>query len=182
MNRAPSAVAPLDPELAQVTWEAGQDVGISTTATRKYCPGSGGPPAGDLALAAWLPVRAGLTPHGFRHSHKTWMIEDKIPEILAETRLGHDVPGMRGLYSYVSDQMRQELKDKLQARWEASLQARLALAPNSLVPTLNELLTSFGGQDGRMLFGSVQRGSARLRDVRVSQVSPTRAGSLTCSP
>jgi integrase len=74
---------------------------------------SGGPPADDPALAAWLPVRAGLTPHGFRHSHKTWMIEDRIPEILAETRLGHEVPGMRGLYSHVSDQMRQELKDKL---------------------------------------------------------------------
>jgi hypothetical protein len=78
------------------------------------------------------------------------MIEEKIPEILAETRLGHEVPGMRGLYSHVSDQMRQELKDKLQARWEASLQARFALAPYSLVPTLNELLTSFGGQDGRI--------------------------------
>jgi hypothetical protein len=111
---------------------------------------SGGPPADDPALAAWLPVRAGLTPHGFRHSHKTWMIEDRIPEILAETRLGHEVPGMRGLYSHVSDQMWQELKDKLQARWEESLKARHALAPYSPVPTLNELLTSFCGQSGRI--------------------------------
>ena len=54
----------------------------------------------------------GTHPHGFRHSHKTWMVEDRIPEILAETRLGHEVPGMRGLYSHVSDQMRQELKDR----------------------------------------------------------------------
>jgi hypothetical protein len=98
------------------------------------------------ALAAWLPVRAGLTPHGFRHSHKTWMIEDRIPEILAETRLGHEVPGMRGLYSHVSDQMRQELKDKLQARallprpdaertpdlfWRPGWEDREPLLPNS---------------------------------------------------
>lgn len=48
-------------------------------------------------LACWLPVKPGLTPHGLRHSHKTWMTEDGIPEILAERRLGHEVPGMRPL-------------------------------------------------------------------------------------
>jgi hypothetical protein len=57
---------------------------------------------------------------------------------------------MRGLYSHVSDQMRHELKDKLRARWEESLKARYALAPYSPVPTLNELLTSFGVQSGRI--------------------------------
>jgi integrase len=35
-------------------------------------------------LACWLPIRSGLTPHGLRHSHKTRMAEDGIPEILAE--------------------------------------------------------------------------------------------------
>jgi len=104
------------------------------------CPGSGSPPAEDPALAAWLPVKAGLTAHGFRHSHKTWMVEDGVPEILAELRLGHEVPGMRGLYSHVSERMRQELKDALQARWDDSLKARAALAPCSLVPTLDRLL------------------------------------------
>jgi integrase len=48
-----------------------------------HCPGSGEPPAGDVPLACWLPVKGGLTPHGLRHSHKTWMSEDGIPEILA---------------------------------------------------------------------------------------------------
>ena len=55
---------------------------------------------------------------GFRHSKKTWMIEDGTPEILAETCLGHLVPGMRGLYSHVSERMRQDLADALQRRWE----------------------------------------------------------------
>jgi hypothetical protein len=32
------------------------------------------------------------------HGHRTWMAEDGIPDILAEQRLGHGVPGMRGLY------------------------------------------------------------------------------------
>jgi hypothetical protein len=106
------------------------------------CPGSGGIPSQDPALAAWLPAKQGLTPHGLRHSKKTWMIEDSIPEILAELSLGHEIPGMRGLYSHVSEQMRQELKDKLQARWESSLQVRFELNFYSPVRILDELLTS----------------------------------------
>ncbi|KFU76906.1 hypothetical protein BB31_33765 [Amycolatopsis lurida NRRL 2430] len=35
------------------------------------------------------PVRQGLTFHGLRHSHKTWMIADGIPEIAQARRLGH---------------------------------------------------------------------------------------------
>ena len=71
-----------------------------------------------------LPVKDGLTPHGLRHSHKTWMVEDGIPEILAEQRLGHDVPGVRGLYAHASQRNREELLTALQARWEQSLRQR----------------------------------------------------------
>jgi hypothetical protein len=39
--------------------------------------------------------------------HSTWL--DGIPEILAEQRLGHQVPGIRGLYARVSQRMRDEL-------------------------------------------------------------------------
>jgi integrase len=38
------------------------------------------------------PVRPGLTFHGLRHSHKTWMIADGIPEIAQARRLGHRSP------------------------------------------------------------------------------------------
>ena len=68
------------------------------------------------------------------------MAEDGIPEILAEQRLGHEVPGMRGLYTHVSERMRDELKPALQARWEESLRARAAISPHSPVPLLDELL------------------------------------------
>jgi hypothetical protein len=34
-------------------------------------------------------VRRGLTFHGLRHSHKTWLIADQIPEIAQARRLGH---------------------------------------------------------------------------------------------
>jgi len=68
------------------------------------------------------------------------MAEDGIPDILAEQRLGHEVPGMRGLYTHVSDRMRDQLVRALQARWVDSLQARAANQPYSPVPLLDELL------------------------------------------
>jgi Phage integrase family len=97
----------------------------------------------DVPLTCWLSVKLGLTPHGLRHSHKTWMAEDGIPEILAEQRLGHEVPGMRGLYTHASDRMRGDLKAALQARWADSLRARAAIHECSPVPLLDELLSSF---------------------------------------
>jgi hypothetical protein len=68
------------------------------------------------------------------------MAEDGIPEILAEQRLGHQVPGMRGLYTHVSGRMRDDLKHALQARWEDSLRGRAAIGPRSPVPLLDGLL------------------------------------------
>ena len=69
------------------------------------------------------------------------MAEDGIPEILAEQRLGHQVPGMRGLYAHVSNRMRDELEEALQDRWEESLRDRAAIAPRSPVPLLDELIS-----------------------------------------
>ena len=114
-----------------------------------HCPGSGEPPADGAPLACWLPVKAGLTPHGLRHSHKTWMAEDGIPEILAEQRLGHQVPGMRGLYAHASQRMREDLTAALQARWEESLRQRAAIDSRSPVPLLDHLLTPFRTAPGR---------------------------------
>jgi hypothetical protein len=73
-------------------------------------------------------------------TYETWMAEDGIPEILAEQRLGHQVPGMRGLYAHASDRMRDDLTKALQARWDESLRQRAALSPHSPVPLLDHLL------------------------------------------
>jgi hypothetical protein len=100
-----------------------------------------------VPLACWLPIKPGLTTHGLRHSHKTWMAEENIPEILAEQRLGHQVPGIRGLYAHASDRMRDDLKAALQARWQESLRDRAALNPHSPVPLLDELLAPIRAQD-----------------------------------
>jgi hypothetical protein len=101
----------------------------------------------DIPVACWLPVKYGLNPHGMRYGHKTWMAEDGIPEILAEQRLGHEVPGMRGLYVHTSDRMREDLKAALQVRWEDSLRERAALHAHSPVPLLDDLLALFRAQE-----------------------------------
>jgi integrase len=104
----------------------------------------------DAPLVSWLPVKSGLTPHGLRHSHKTWMAEDGIPEILQERRLGHEIPGMRGVYAHVSDTMREQLRKALQARWESSLRARAAIDARSPVPLLDGLLLRYRQEAGEV--------------------------------
>lgn len=106
------------------------------------------PPAGrgrpritdNHAVASWLAIQPGLTPHGLRHGHQTWMEELGTPYILVADRMGHEVPGMRGTYGHVSDGMRATLKDALQAVWEQSLTERLRLSSSSTVPVLDSLL------------------------------------------
>jgi hypothetical protein len=104
------------------------------------CEGSGEPPAEDSALATWLPVLPRLTPHGLRHGHQTWMEEAGVSDVLRSERMGHEVPGMRGVYAHVSPAMRAHLKTALQEHWEVSLRERAALSPRSIVPALDALL------------------------------------------
>ena len=66
--------------------------------------------------------------------------EDGIPEVLKTERMGHEMPGMHGVYGHVSPAMRADLKAALQRRWEGSLFERARINPHSIVPTLNTLL------------------------------------------
>ena len=76
-------------------------------------------PAVDGNPAKNIPaIHTGMHFHGLRHSHKTWLIEDGIPEIAQARRLGHRLPGARGIYSHVTPAMEQRLVDGLQTRWE----------------------------------------------------------------
>jgi hypothetical protein len=96
----------------------------------------------ERTLACWLPIKLGLVPHGFRHGHKTWMIEDEIAEVLQHDRLGHEMDGIKSTYSHVSDPMRDKLKRALQVRWETALDERAKLSPGSAVLLLDELLAA----------------------------------------
>lgn len=92
-------------------------------------------------LASWMPIMRGLTPHGLRHGHK--MAELGVPEILQAERMGHAVPGMRGVYTHVSEKMRADMLAGLTRLWEESLATRAAICPHSPVGVLDELLAAY---------------------------------------
>jgi integrase len=79
---------------------------------RAWSPAVTGDPAAGLPT-----VLTGMHFHDLRHIHKTWLIEDGIPEIAQARRLGHRLGGGRGIYSHVTPAMRQRTVDALEARW-----------------------------------------------------------------
>lgn len=54
-----------------------------------------------------------------RHGHKEWIDEDGHSRIATESRMGHELAGVEGLYSNVTPAMERAIADSLQARWEA---------------------------------------------------------------
>ncbi|GDY33592.1 tyrosine-type recombinase/integrase [Gandjariella thermophila] len=68
------------------------------------------------------PIVPGLVFHGFRHSHKTWMIADGIPDVAQARRLGHTIPDkIQDIYSHVAAEVETRLIDALQRRWTTAL-------------------------------------------------------------
>jgi hypothetical protein len=57
--------------------------------------------------------------------------------------MGHEMPGMHGVYGHVSPAMRADLKAALQERWETSLRERVRVSPHSIVPVLDGLLAAY---------------------------------------
>ena len=52
-----------------------------------------------------------------RHTHRTWMDEDGIAEAVKAQRVGHQMPGIRGVYAHVTEPMHRPLLETLQERW-----------------------------------------------------------------
>jgi len=98
----------------------------------------------------WMPVvplpadgddeAVGPHPHLLRHWAKTWMEGQRIPEVLSEELLGHEIPGVSGVYRHVSPEMRGELAAKQAQAWEAALDARIGMSPRSPVAVVDGLL------------------------------------------
>jgi vacuolar-type H+-ATPase subunit C/Vma6 len=97
-----------------------------------------------------------MTPHGTRHSVKTLMEEQRIPEILSETHLRHDIPGVSAVYRHVTDAMRGELIEMMTREWEAALDARMEMSPGSSVAVVDALL----------------RARAEARKLRIAVLDP----------
>jgi hypothetical protein len=77
-----------------------------------------------------------------RDCHQTWLDDLGIRYVLQSERMGHEVPGMRGVYTHITPRMRAELHDGLQELWEVSLDERARLAERSAVAVLDGILAS----------------------------------------
>ena len=74
------------------------------------------------AVVRLEPVKPGLTFHGLRHGHKTWMIADGVPEVAQARRLGHILGDrIRETYSHVAAEVDARLLDGLQDRWDKAV-------------------------------------------------------------
>ena len=88
------------------------------------------------------PVQPGLTFHGLRHSHKTWLIADGAPEIAQARRLGHHLDDrVVETYSHVAPEVEQRLLAGLEARWHA---AHAILHPRPAQHTFRTVLARVG--------------------------------------
>ncbi|OXM64730.1 hypothetical protein CF165_26210 [Amycolatopsis vastitatis] len=66
-------------------------------------------------------MQPGLTFHGLRHSHKTWLIAGGAPEIAQARRLGHHLDNrVIETYSHVAPEVEQRLLDDLERLWRTA--------------------------------------------------------------
>lgn len=78
-----------------------------------------------------VPEMAGKRIYLLRHGHREWLEEDGHPRIAMETRLGHEVAGVEGLYSNLTPVMEKRIAETLQERWEAFWRTGVWWAPPS---------------------------------------------------
>lgn len=92
----------------------------STFLRRVFRPAVDGSEASE-AKAGCAAVRPGLTFHGLRHSHKTWLIAGGAPEIAQARRLGHHLDNrVIETYSHVAPEVEQRLLEGLERRWHTA--------------------------------------------------------------
>lgn len=98
---------------------------------------------------------AGKRIYLLRHGHKEWLDEDGHSEIASESRMGHEVAGVRGLYSNLTPGMEMRIVETLQERWDRFLAEGGVWLP----PVPNPLPVDQGGTvipQARRSFGHVK--------------------------
>lgn len=80
-----------------------------------------------------VPEMAGKRIYLLRHWMKEMMSEDNHPRVAQETRMGHEVAGVEGLYSNLTPKMELAVAESLQERWERFMGDGIWLPP---FPTL----------------------------------------------
>lgn len=93
---------------------------------RVWDPAAGGVPSHDNPDRR-EPIIPGMTFHGLRHSHKTWMKEDGIDGFVQDKRLGHATPSIGDRYTHITPAMTAHLLERLEARYQQSVRDFVAL-------------------------------------------------------
>lgn len=90
--------------------------------SRFWRPAWDGQPDND---ELWLraPILPDFTFNEGRHTHRTWLAEDGIPEVARAARLGHRMRGMGNVYEHVTPAMKEHVCAALDTRWRHSLQS-----------------------------------------------------------
>lgn len=81
-------------------------------------------PRWNRAAMPEVPSFKGKRLYLLRHGAKAWLDEDGHSKFAVESRMGHEVPGVEGVYSSVTVPMERAIMKSLQERWDA-LQERL---------------------------------------------------------
>jgi hypothetical protein len=82
----------------------------------KPSQGRGGSRVTLPAIAA-VPAWRGKRKYLQRHGSKAWLDEDGHSRIAVETRMGHELAGVEGLYTHLTVAMEMLIMEKLQERW-----------------------------------------------------------------
>ena len=72
---------------------------------------------GYAGRGAWEPIAKGFTMRGARHTHDTWMKDDRVDRALRFLTMGWVPKDIEGTYEHVTPEMRKQRLDALEARW-----------------------------------------------------------------
>lgn len=72
---------------------------------------------GFAGREAWEPIAKGFTMRGARHTHDTWMKDDRVDRALRFLTMGWVPKDIEGTYEHVTPEMRKHRLDALEARW-----------------------------------------------------------------
>ncbi|MEU5581005.1 integrase [Streptomyces huasconensis] len=99
-------------------------------------------PLPELPATAYARKRLYLV----RHGHKEWLDEDGHSRIAVETRMGHEVAGVEGLYANVTVAMERAIMASLQERFERFLREQKPGLPDSSPTSLPSALVEWWKQ------------------------------------
>lgn len=80
---------------------------------------------GRAERAEWDPILPGFTMRGGRHTHDTWMKDDRVDRALRFLTMGWVPKDIEGTYEHVTPEMRQHRLTTLEARWTRGMSVAL---------------------------------------------------------